>query len=108
YKAGINPSTWWGMVMQSEDAGKTWSKPQRLPDGFLGPIKNKPVQLASGDLVCPSSTENDGWRIHFERSPDLGKTWQTTGPLNEGRTIAAIQPSILVLSNDRLRAVGRT
>src|SRR4051812_40263359 len=48
YKVGPDPSGWWGMVMQSADGGSTWSKPRRLPDGILGPIKNKPVQLANG------------------------------------------------------------
>jgi predicted neuraminidase len=97
------------MMISSEDDGKTWSKPQRLPDGILGPIKNKPVQLANGDILCPSSTEGDGgWRVHFERTSDLGKTWTTTLPVNEGKTIGAIQPSILFLKNGALEAVGRT
>lgn len=44
----------------------------------------------------------------MESTFDLGKTWSTTGPLNEPRLIDAIQPSILRLPGDRLRAVGRT
>ena len=31
YKVGPSPSKWWGMLMKSEDAGRTWSKPERLP-----------------------------------------------------------------------------
>ena len=58
------------MATTSADGGRTWSAPQRLPDGILGPIKNKPVQLANGDLLAGSSTENNGWRCHFERSTD--------------------------------------
>ena len=72
YKVGPSPSSWWGMLMKSEDGGQTWSKPLRLPAGIVGPIKNKPVQLPNGDVLCPSSTENNGWRIHFERTSDLG------------------------------------
>ena len=75
YKVGPSPSTWWGMVMTSADGGRTWSEPRRLPDGMLGPIKNKPVQLANGDILSGSSTEHDGWRVHFERSSDNGATW---------------------------------
>ncbi len=109
YKVGPSPTTWWGMMTISEDAGKSWSRPRRLPDGILGPIKNKPVQLSNGDLLCPSSTEGaEGWRIHFERTPDLGKTWQAIGPLNDSRTIGAIQPSILFHPRDTLQALGRT
>lgn len=108
YKVGPSPDTWWGMLMTSDDAGQTWSKPTRLPDGILGPIKNKPIQLANGDLLCGTSSEHNGWRVHFERSPDLGKTWQSTGPVNDGKQIGAIQPSFLVHKDGRLQAVGRT
>ncbi len=109
YKVGPSPAAWWGMMMTSDDAGKTWTKPVRLPDGILGPIKNKPVQLANGDILCPSSTEGDGgWRVHFERTSDLGRTWQATRPVNDGKAIGAIQPSILFHPGGRLEAVGRT
>jgi len=109
YKVGSSPSTWWGMMKTSVDQGVTWSTASRLPDGILGPIKNKPVQLANGDLLSGSSTEGaDGWRVHFERSSDAGQTWQATAPVNDGKTIAAIQPSLLVYPDSRLQAVGRT
>src|SRR5689334_16654249 len=51
YKVGPNPREWWGMVRTSTDEGKTWSKPRKLPSGILGPIKNKPVQLADGTIL---------------------------------------------------------
>ena len=109
YKVGPSPSEWWGMVMTSDDDGRTWSKPVRLPDGILGPIKNKPVQLANGDIVSGTSTEGDaGWRVHFERSTDGGATWTATPPLNDGQVFAAIQPSILLHADQRLQALGRT
>jgi len=108
YKVGPSPDTWWGMLITSTDAGQTWSKPRRLPDGILGPIKNKPVQLENGDLLCGSSSEHDGWRVHFERSSDLGQTWQATPPVNDGQQISAIQPSILIHQGGRLQAIGRT
>lgn len=109
YKVGPSPSTWWGMLKTSEDGGRTWSAAQRLPDGILGPIKNKPVQLPNGDILCPTSTEGaGGWRVHFERTRDLGKTWEATDPINDGKTIGAIQPSILFHKNGRLQTIGRT
>ncbi|MGI9427559.1 MAG: sialidase family protein, partial [Bythopirellula sp.] len=108
YKVGPTPRDWWGMVMTSQDGGQTWSEPQRLPDGILGPIKNKPVQLASGVLLAPSSSEHDGWRVHIERSTEGGKTWQATPPLNDGQSISAIQPSILIHDDGQLQALGRT
>ena len=108
YKVGPSPSRWWGMLTESEDGGRTWSVPHRLPAGILGPIKNKPVQLADGDILCPSSTEDHGWRVHFERTADLGNTWQSTGPVNDGQAIGAIQPSLLFHGETQLQAAGRT
>ncbi len=108
YKVGPSPSTWWGMVRTSSDAGRTWSDARRLPEGILGPIKNKPVQLGDGTILSPTSTEDDGWRVHFERSVDGGATWSRTGPLNDGREIGAIQPSVLLHPGGRLQALGRS
>ncbi len=109
YKVGPAPAAWWGMMTASTDDGRTWSKPQRLPEGILGPIKNKPVQLEGGDILCGSSTEgNGGWRVHFERTSGFGKTWTATPPVNDGKDIGAIQPSILFFPSNRLEAIGRT
>jgi predicted neuraminidase len=108
YKVGPSPSTWWGMVMTSTDDGRSWSTPQRLAEGILGPIKDKPVQLRNGDLLAGSSTEHNGWQVHFERSSDNGRSWVATRPLNDGKEIAAIQPTILSYADGRLQALGRT
>ncbi|HEX6960865.1 MAG TPA: exo-alpha-sialidase [Lacipirellula sp.] len=108
YKVGPTPRDWWGMVMTSSDGGQTWSEAKRLPEGILGPVKNKPVQLPSGDILSPTSTEHEGWRVHFERSTDGGKTWKATPPVNDPAVIRAIQPSILQHGDGRLQAVGRT
>lgn len=108
YKVGPNPRTWWGLLMASTDGGKTWSAPRRLPGDIIGPIKNKPIELVSGELLCPTSTEDDGWRVHFESTPDLGATWTRTKPVNDGKEFAAIQPTILRLSDGRLQALCRS
>jgi predicted neuraminidase len=108
YKAGPSPSRWWGMLVTSSDGGRTWSQPRRLPEGMLGPIKDKPVQLADGTLLCPSSTENNGWRVHMERTSDLGLTWSKSQPLNDGKEFGAIQPTILFHPNHRLQLLCRS
>lgn len=102
------------MVRTSADEGRTWTEARRLPDGILGPIKNKPVLLADGTLVAPSSTESperpSAWRVHFERSTDGGLTWTVAVPSGaaDGNEINAIQPSILVHPGGKLQALGRT
>lgn len=60
YKLGPNPRQWWGLRLLSTDDGAHWSPPQRLADGILGPIKNKPVQLPNGRILAPSSSEDRG------------------------------------------------
>jgi predicted neuraminidase len=113
YKVGPSPQTWWGMVRTSRDSGRTWSEARRLPEGILGPIKNKPVRLSDGALIAGSSTESTDrpskWRIHFERTTDGGLTWTTSFPAAaDGGAIDAIQPSILVHQGGMLQAIGRT
>ena len=95
-------------MKESADGGRTWSAARRLPPGILGPIKNKPLRTADGALLCPSSTEDDGWRVHFERTPDLGRTWTKTPPIGDGRTLQIIQPALLTLPGGRLRALCRS
>lgn len=113
YKVGPSPDTWWGMLTTSDDHGTTWSAPRRLGQNpavghLLGPVKNKPVQLADGTILCPSSSEHDGWRVHFERTRDLGRTWEVIGPINDGKEFSAIQPSILTYADGRMQILCRS
>jgi predicted neuraminidase len=113
YKVGPSPREWWGMVMSSDDEGKTWSQPVKLGmgpfDHLLGPIKNKPVQLEDGTILCPSSTETrDKWRVHFELSRDMGRTWEVVGPIHDGIEFDAIQPSVLFHPGGKLQILCRT
>lgn len=109
YKVGPKPSEWKGWMTSSRDNGVTWEKPHPLPEGFLGPIKNQPVLLADGKtLLCPSSTENDGWHVHIEKTTDFGKTWEMTGPIDNGKLTGAIQPAILVHPDHSLQLLCRS
>jgi predicted neuraminidase len=108
YKVGPRPSTWWGMLMTSNDNGKSWSKPAKLPEGILGPIKNKPIELAGGAILSGSSTEHDGWKVHVEWTRDGGATWTKSPTLGDGDVGGAIQPSLLKLSDDTLGMVCRS
>lgn len=108
YKTGPKVSEWKGWLKTSNDHGVTWSAAKALPEGFIGPVKNKPVLLSNGVLLAPSSTEGNGWKIHFEASPDSGKSWRKIGPISDGKTLNAIQPSILVHKDGRLQILARS
>ncbi len=116
YKVGPSPRQWWGMLVISDDDGKTWSRPRKLGkndklgsnSNLIGPVKNKPVQLEDGSILCPSSTEHGGWRVHFELTTDLGRTWQVIGPINDGKEFGAIQPSILTYPDGRMQVLCRS
>lgn len=108
YKIGPSPSEWWGALKRSFDGGKTWSNEEKLPSGIFGPIKNKPVLLSDGTLLCPTSSEDNGWRVHFEMTKDFGKTWTRTEPINDGKEFSAIQPSILFTKDGKLQILCRS
>lgn len=109
YKAGPNPREWWGMFKTSNNDGKSWSKPQKLPKDILGPIKNKPVQLTDGTILSPSSMEEteDRWKVHIERSVDEGKTWERI-PVDPTSKFDVIQPSVLVYLNNSIQILCRS
>ena len=74
---------WEARIKKSYDNGQTWSDFETLPEGFLGPIKDKPV-WHDGRLVCGSSVQSKyahiPHRIHFEWSDDRGGTWHWAEP----------------------------
>jgi len=111
YKFGPSPRDWTGGRMSSRDGGQTWSKPEHLPAGILGPIKNKPLLLPGGDIVSGTSVESyQAWTSWVERSTDNGTTWSKHGPIvYPGEIHASIQPSIVRLPRSKtLRMYVRT
>jgi alpha-L-rhamnosidase len=107
YKIGPNVKAWTGWMKRSTDYGLTWSKAEALPDGILGPIRNQPY-LSDGLLICPSSTERGGWKVHFEFTADNGRTWTKGQDLNDGESVSGIQPAILRHDAKTLQAVCRS
>ncbi len=108
FKVGPSPSTWWGELIRSDDSGKTWVDRSRLPDRGIGPVRCKPLELADGRLLCPSSDEtNDVWTSHLETTTDLGKTWNRSQPLHSKEEAQTIQPTLLSLPNGRMTMLCR-
>ncbi len=110
YKVGPDPENWWGLVKESTDNGKTWGKAQKLPNHRLGkvfgPIRVKPVLLDNNRLLSGSSTEDKGWKVHFEWTPNFGKNWERSAAIRSGK-IKAIQPTLLPFKNCRVQALCR-
>ena len=107
FKIGSCVADWSGWLTRSRDNGVTWSPREPLPDGFLN------------RLVCPSSTENDGWKIHFEIYDLTTRQWHKTPAIEAALApslqepgkitpIGAIQPSIIRLADGTLQVLCRT
>lgn len=109
YKVGPKPSIWKGWMIRSKDNGITWSKPEALPEGFLGPVKNKPVLLKDGTLLCPSGDESGKTAIHFEKYDVKNNKWTMMGlPPNNDDYKSPLQPTILLHGGDTLQALCRS
>ncbi len=117
FKIAAEISDWQGWIVKSKDGGRTWSKREMLPKGFIGPVKNKPV-LVGNRLICGSSTEGDWWKFHVEIYDLATKTWKYVGPIEADSAIQTddvkmhpircIQPSVLKLRDGRLMVLMRT
>jgi alpha-L-fucosidase len=107
YKVGVSPREWWGMYKISGDQGKTWSAGVKIPDQLLGPIKDKPVRLTDGTILCPSSIETkQNWIIHVERTDQNLSHWEKINIDNNG--FNPIQPTILFHKNGSLQLLCRS
>lgn len=109
YKVGPNPREWWAMYKYSTDDGNTWSVAKPLPTGFLGPIKDKPMQLSDGHILYPSSVESKDeqhWTIHIEQSDDKLQHWQKINI--DCDTFQAIQPTLLSYPHQTLQLLARS
>ena len=100
YKVGATIAGWSTMLRRSQDDGASWSNPVQLPSATCGPVKNKPLELADGVLLCGGSLEPtwQNWQVYFSRTDDLGESWHVTGPCTQPAEFDAIQPSLFDLS----------
>ena len=108
FKEGETCSGWTGKMMRSRDAGATFGAVEAIPPGYWGPIRNRPVMLRDGSLLCGSSTEFGRWEVHFERTTTLGRTWTRTASVADAWAFQAIQPTLLAWPSGLLQALCRT
>ncbi|HTF65204.1 MAG TPA: sialidase family protein [Edaphobacter sp.] len=127
YKYGRNVREWTGARLVSNDEGKTWSAPEHLPAGLLGPIKDKPLVLSDGTIVSGTSVESySSWAVWVDRSIDNGATWHRSGPITVPSHLISppstpealksgaehvtgiIQPAIVQLGKKHLRLYARS
>ena len=110
YKAGPSPMTWSGLVKRSNDGGSEWTDAKLLPAGILGPIKNKPILLQDGTLLCGSSVESwRAWACWMETTKDAGKTWEKYGPIFfPGESHGLIQPTLFYDRDGNIRMLCRS
>jgi predicted neuraminidase len=101
FKVGRTIGYWRTYTMTSVDGGVTWTEPRELVpgdnSGGRGPVKNKPIVLASGAWLAGASHEAEGWKGFVDRSEDGGKTWKRSEYLTGDKEISekgVIQPTL--------------
>ncbi len=110
YKVGKNPREWFGAMVTSIDNGKTWSKTTYLPEGFLGPIRNKPIEINPGKIICGSSTESvddNKWRVHVELYNESKNQWEKIKVPNSSN-FDVIQPTFIIHPDNKIQMLCRS
>lgn len=110
YKVAPRIPAWTGRFRRSFDGGLTWGDPVQLPAGLLGPIKNKPVRMSNGEILCPTSVESYGaWAAWVEVVGENGARWQRFGPIAvPGEPYGIIQPTVWESSPGRIHLLARS
>ncbi|MBP3324552.1 MAG: exo-alpha-sialidase [Clostridia bacterium] len=110
FKVGFEIKDWVTYVSYSFDGGYTFTKPQELIEndasGGRGPVKNKPLKLKSGRVLCPASSEKLNWLPFCDITDDNGISFKKiTIPLVD---VSLIQPSFWQSDDGSVHALMRS
>lgn len=114
-----------GKRMPGKLLGPIKNKPVQLDNGLIisptsveGVLDANDDGASSAGMLLAGSASADrnaepakppiGWNVYFELSDDNGKTFHATPLVKQPADVKAIQPSILIHSQTRLQAIGRT
>ncbi len=106
YSVGREGAPWTPLMRWSGDDGATWSAPAPLPSGMRGPDRNRPITLASGELMHPSTSS--GRKVHVELSASDLSAWRRQPVVADPNRLEAIQPTLLDHGGGRVQMLCRT
>ncbi len=110
FKSGKTINDWESFVMKSFDQGRTYRLPEKLPEGFFGPAKNKPIKMSNGEWLCGGSMEPQ-WNCRMEIFSPKDNVWKYEIELEfpgepDGRGI--IQPTVWESAPGSVHALMRS
>ncbi len=121
FKTGVDVPSWQSWTQYSGDQGASWSEASACigDHAAVGPVRSKPVVLASGRMLAPNSIEtSDAWRPCVDVSDDGGMHFTRLAmmPINTGNPSApdymeglgAIQPTLWESMPGHVHALLRT
>lgn len=110
FKVGFEICDWITYVSYSFDGGYTFTSPEILIEkdfsGGRGPVKNKPLKLKNGRVLCPASTEKGIWLPFCDITESDGKSYKKVNIPCEG--VGLIQPSFWQDENGAVHALMRS
>jgi len=110
FKVGFEIKDWVTYISYSFDGGLNFTNPEILIEkdfsGGRGPVKNKPIRLNNGRILCPASTEQGKWLPFCDISDDNGESYKKINIPCEN--VGLIQPSFWQDKEGEIHALMRS
>lgn len=105
HSAGWEAKPWLPWLQWSEDGGRTWGAPARLPEGIRGPDRNLSLRLPDGTWLHPSTSAGG---VHVETSDAGLQQWKRMAKLADPSELRALQPTLLDHGGGKIQMLCRT